>query len=318
MTPKLTKRTRYIISYISETLLWIVLLIFPVLALAWTSNPEAPTSSYIFTICAFFVYALIFLHHGWRNRAIHLFAITDLVSAGAMLIAGIVFVILPGGPVSALAATLFFYGLFVLRRIPRLVAYHKPRNIVFAILNFILLGSLIWATVDEWMGGSVALSFMILDFIIMAIAIANILAIAFSRIRLGPLLKIIRKTFVGEILFGLVTLIFVFALLFYSMEGNFPSYGDALWYCFAVVTTIGFGDFTTTGLIGRLLSVILGIYGIIVVAAITSVIVNFYQETAQSKETQSDESPLTMDEIAHQAQKDLDKKDEESGGGEQE
>ena len=53
----------------------------------------------------------------------------------------------------------------------------------------------------------------------------------------------------------------------------------ALWYCFTVVTTIGFGDFYATTLIGRLVTVVLGIYGIIVVAVITSIIVNFYNET---------------------------------------
>ena len=58
----------------------------------------------------------------------------------------------------------------------------------------------------------------------------------------------------------------------------FPSFWDALWYCFAIVTTIGFGDLTPTTGTGRVLSVILGIYGIVVVALITSIIVNFYGE----------------------------------------
>ena len=53
---------------------------------------------------------------------------------------------------------------------------------------------------------------------------------------------------------------------------------DALWYCFAVVTTTGFGDLAAVTLIGRILTVILGFYGIVVVALITSVIVNFYNE----------------------------------------
>ena len=44
------------------------------------------------------------------------------------------------------------------------------------------------------------------------------------------------------------------------------------------MTTIGFGDFSAVTPLGRILSVILGIYGIIVVALITSIIVNFYGE----------------------------------------
>ncbi len=52
------------------------------------------------------------------------------------------------------------------------------------------------------------------------------------------------------------------------------------------MTTIGFGDITATTGIGRLLSVILGIYGIIVVALITSVIVNFYNEVKADSDTE--------------------------------
>jgi hypothetical protein len=44
------------------------------------------------------------------------------------------------------------------------------------------------------------------------------------------------------------------------------------------VTTIGFGDLTAVTDFGRILSVILGAYGIVVVALITSIIVNFYGE----------------------------------------
>ena len=59
-----------------------------------------------------------------------------------------------------------------------------------------------------------------------------------------------------------------------------PTFPEALWYCFAVVTTIGFGDIVAITPIGRVLTVILGLYGLIVVAVITSIVVNFYNETA--------------------------------------
>ncbi len=54
------------------------------------------------------------------------------------------------------------------------------------------------------------------------------------------------------------------------------------------MTTIGFGDITATSLVGRLLSVILGIYGIIVVALVTSIIVNFYSEV-RNEENKADQ-----------------------------
>ena len=67
------------------------------------------------------------------------------------------------------------------------------------------------------------------------------------------------------------------------MDEGISSFGDALWYCFATVTTIGYGDVTSVTAIGRVLSVILGIYGIVVVALITSIIVNFYNEMKSEK-----------------------------------
>ena len=63
------------------------------------------------------------------------------------------------------------------------------------------------------------------------------------------------------------------------LDPGIGSFENALWFCFATVTTIGYGDVTAATGLGRILSVILGVYGIIVVALITSIIVNFYSET---------------------------------------
>jgi len=100
----------------------------------------------------------------------------------------------------------------------------------------------------------------------------------------------VQKTYAAEIIFGLLLLIASFSfVLMYTDTASFEGeYTNALWYCFAVVTTIGFGDMTATSAIGRILSVILGAYGIIVVALITSIIVNFYGEMKKSGDDEAD------------------------------
>jgi hypothetical protein len=85
----------------------------------------------------------------------------------------------------------------------------------------------------------------------------------------------------------MLLLITAFSIVLPTFELNIPTFGDALWYCFAIVTTIGFGDITAVTVPGRILSVILGLYGLIVVALITSIIVNFYSETKNA----GDENP---------------------------
>ena len=122
-------------------------------------------------------------------------------------------------------------------------------------------------------------------------AFGAILIMSFSEIQMGVLLKIIRKTFAAEILAGLLLLIVTFSYIFYVVEPGMATYGDALWYCFAVVTTIGFGDFSAIVPLTRVLSVILGIYGIIVVALITSIIVNFYNEVKDHNEEEGEQAP---------------------------
>ena len=104
--------------------------------------------------------------------------------------------------------------------------------------------------------------------------------IAMAQLKVKVLFKIIVSTFSLEVLFGLLTMIVCFSIILTSIEPNIESFPDALWYCFAVVTTIGFGDIVAVTPAGRILSVMLGLYGLIVVAVITSIIVNFYNATA--------------------------------------
>jgi hypothetical protein len=132
-------------------------------------------------------------------------------------------------------------------------------------------------------------------------ALFHIIKISFSQIKLGVLLKILRKTFAFEIIAGLMLLIVAFSFVFRTVEDSIHSYSDALWYSFSIVTTIGFGDFTATTDVGRVLSVILGIYGIIVVALITSIIVNFYNEVRDEKKEKAPKKGETENEETEEA-----------------
>ena len=102
------------------------------------------------------------------------------------------------------------------------------------------------------------------------------------------ILKIVlKRTNAGEILSGFFIYTLVTALLIMLLEPDILTYREALWYCYAVITTTGFGDITVTGIVSQLLSVLLSAYAILVIAIITGVVVNFYTELnkAQRKET---------------------------------
>ena len=68
------------------------------------------------------------------------------------------------------------------------------------------------------------------------------------------------------------------SVVVWLVEPSITDLRDALWYCYTVVTTIGFGDVTVTRPLSRVLSVLLSIYAALVIAIVTGVVVNFFNQ----------------------------------------
>ena len=181
---------------------------------------------------------------------------------------------------AVLIMNILYTIILVAENVTKLRKKHSPGRAVMRILLILL------ALANLLILGSVPYFVLI---IIAMRAVKQILVISFSQIRLDVLRKILRKTYASEILLGMILLIVSFSLLLSMLDPGIGSFQDALWFCFATVTTIGYGDVTAATGLGRILAVILGIYGIIVVALITSIIVNFYNETkTDSKDGQAE------------------------------
>ena len=175
----------------------------------------------------------------------------------------------------------------IAKRMEQILLKRKTRAVLYHFLVLIACALSLLATlallgyIKEGLYGACAIFAL---FTIDITCLTNICSMAFSRLNKEILLKIIRKTYAGEILLGLFLLIVAFSLVLMHNEESVHTFGDAMWYCFTVITTIGFGDIAAVSFVGRVLTVILGIYGIIVVSILTSIIVNFYSETKDAKE----------------------------------
>ena len=183
------------------------------------------------------------------------------------------------GPIFYKIHAIVFLSSIIVSGVFRILGKRKLRTIVFGLMciTYAVLMLIVFAKLSMDQPDSI----MVVALIPLNLAIISFgysMTTVFSRIRGNTMMNILRKTYAIEILYGLVILMVSIAMALTLFEESMASFGDALWYCFAVVTTIGFGDITATTIIGRVLSVILGIYGIIVVALITSIIVNFYNE----------------------------------------
>ena len=157
--------------------------------------------------------------------------------------------------------------------------YWTAANVFMILMIFYAFLSLMYSPEVDYNGVGTQLLFTIMIvFFFSIMAFLRVMGFIFRSLRLDLLKDIAKRTYAAEIIFGLLLLMLSFSALLIFIDPAFEDYGSALWYCFAIVTTIGFGDISATTVIGRVLSVILGIYGIIVVALITSIIVNFYGE----------------------------------------
>ena len=99
--------------------------------------------------------------------------------------------------------------------------------------------------------------------------------------RLQVLRRVLRDTGANKIWTGFLVQFFISAAAIWLLEPGMPQYGDALWYCYAVVTTIGFGDIVAEHLLSRILSVLLSLSAVMVIALVTGAVVNYYNQITE-------------------------------------
>ena len=99
--------------------------------------------------------------------------------------------------------------------------------------------------------------------------------------------NILRQTLADKVLSSFVGFILICALAFWILEPGITRFTDALWYCYAVITTVGFGDIYVETFPSKVLSVLLSIYSIISIAILTGVVVNFFTELVALRRKES-------------------------------
>lgn len=109
--------------------------------------------------------------------------------------------------------------------------------------------------------------------------------------------RILRTTQMYGILGGFLVYFFVTAILIWILDPEVDTFGSSLWYCFVCCTTVGFGDIVPSGALSRVLTVLLTIYGILIVAVIPGVIVSYFTEFNRIKA--KDSTVAFLDKLEH-------------------
>lgn len=115
--------------------------------------------------------------------------------------------------------------------------------------------------------------------------------------RLRVLRNILVRTKTDRVLFVYIVFVFCCAALILIVDPAIGNYGDALWYCYSVVSTAGFGDVVATTMLAKVLSLLVTAYSTVVIAIVTGVVVNYYTQVIelQRKETLT----AFMDKLEH-------------------
>ena len=101
--------------------------------------------------------------------------------------------------------------------------------------------------------------------------------------------RVLKRTGALKLLSGYLIVLIIIAILITIFEPSINSIPDSLWFCFSIMSTIGFGDFVAETVVGRILSVILSIYSILIIALIPGIITSYHLETVKIRPRESAE-----------------------------
>ena len=99
--------------------------------------------------------------------------------------------------------------------------------------------------------------------------------------KLRILRMVLHKTKADRLVLGFVVFLLVVSGIRWAVEPGMTTYREALWYCYAIISTSGFGDFVAVTFVGRDCSILVTIYAIFVIGIVTGVVVSYFQQTVQ-------------------------------------
>lgn len=115
--------------------------------------------------------------------------------------------------------------------------------------------------------------------------------------KLRILWMVIKRSDVDKIVMGFLISFFVIPILLSLREPEINGYFNALWYMFVACTSIGFGDLVPVTALGRLLTVYITIYEIVIVSVIPGVVASYYLEVIHRREKET--VSVFMDKLEH-------------------
>lgn len=107
---------------------------------------------------------------------------------------------------------------------------------------------------------------------------------AFSPSRRIVLGSVLRETRFGQFTLAFLCAFLVCSVVIWLTGDKGETFFDGIWFSFQVVSTIGFGDITTTHFVARIIAMILSVISIFYLAILTGVVVSYFNQAIRIKQ----------------------------------
>jgi hypothetical protein len=104
---------------------------------------------------------------------------------------------------------------------------------------------------------------------------------------LSLFIQIIRRLHLGKFILSFFIWYVIACFLLYVLDPSITSLGTAYWFGFILAATIGFGDYTVTAPLARLVAASLGLYGVLTINLVTGIVTSWFFEQHQKSQGQS-------------------------------
>ena len=99
--------------------------------------------------------------------------------------------------------------------------------------------------------------------------------------------KLLNRTGAIKFFFAYLIILFISGIILSLIEPQVHGIFEGFYFCFVASTTIGFGDIVPVTIIGRIITIIDTLFGLLTVAMVPGVVVAYYTEYLKIKEKET-------------------------------
>lgn len=109
--------------------------------------------------------------------------------------------------------------------------------------------------------------------------------------------KFLKITYLDKLIALILGIILVSAIILFEVDSSFGTFFNAFWYVIVTITTVGYGDFTPSTVVGKIIGIIIILLGIAFFSIMTAAIASSFIEKFESENLDNDHNYQKLLEI---------------------